>query len=138
MAKPDSGKLTEEDYIKRSGRDRRVIPRAEDMLYRIAIGLNVLAWILLVGALVMFHFARPELVIGLHDYLGIESRTEWSDTHVIGLNALLKSCLVLTLVSMVLNQRRSRRQADRTGINLFILVAVVVISLLTLQITVTL
>lgn len=136
MAEPEKGKLTEEEYIKRSGRDRRVLPRAQDLLYRMAIGLNVIAWVLLIGALIMFHFARPELVIGLHNYLGVEARTEWSETHVIGLNALLQSCLVLTLFSMVLNQKRSRRQADRTGINLFILIAVVAVSLLTLQITV--
>ena len=129
------GKLSEQGYMAMSRRDRRLLPRAHDRLYQVSIGINALAWISLIGALVMFHFSRPELIVGLQTYLGIERRENWSEHHVELLNYLLQCCLVMTLICIALNQKRSRRQDDHFGINLIILGIIVLVSLLTLQIT---
>lgn len=130
------GKMSEQEYMAMSGRDRRVQPRIQDLLYQVAIGLNALAWISLIAALVMFHYARPELITGLQSYMGVEGREYWSEHHVEMLNYLLQACLIMTLISIALNQKRSRRQDDHFRINLVILGVIVVVSLLTLQITV--
>ena len=130
------GKLSEREYMQMSGRDRRSLPRLQDRVYQICVGLNILAWVSLAAALVMFHFARPEMITGLQAHFGIEVREYWSEHHVEMLNYLLQSCLVMTLVSIALNQRRSRREDDHFGMNLIVLGAIVVVSLLTLQITI--
>lgn len=130
------GVLTDLEYMRMSGRDRRILPRIQDRIYRVSIALNVMAWLGLVGALILFHYARPELMTGIHAYFNIEVREDWSQVHVGMLNMLLQACLIITLVSVVLNRQRSRRQTDRFGVNLVILAVIVVVSLLTLQITV--
>ena len=129
------GKISDLEYMLKSGRDRRQMPRIHDRVYQVSVALNVLAWLGLVGALIMFHFARPELITGFQEYLGVEGRDTWSEEHVDMLNYLLQSCLVLTLVSILISQKRSRRSEDSIGKNLFVLTAIVILSLLTLQIT---
>ncbi|MBT0587626.1 hypothetical protein [Alteromonas oceanisediminis] len=131
-----SGILSDAEYRQMSGRDRRELPRIQDRVYQVAVTLNILAWVALVAALVMFHFARPELVTGLQSFWGVDGRENWSKDHALALNYLLQGALVMTLVSLWLNRKRSRREHDHTGVNLFILVVIVIISLLTLQITV--
>jgi uncharacterized membrane protein len=130
------GKLSENEYMSMSGRDRRLLPRIKDRLYQVSIAINVMAWLALIVALVVFHFARPDQIVGLQTYLGLERKESWSEHQVELLNYLLQSCLVMTLISIGLNQRRSRRQGDHFGINLIILGIIILISLLTLQITV--
>ncbi|WP_100641919.1 hypothetical protein [Alteromonas facilis] len=134
--KPSSGKISDEEYLKMSGRDRRTLPRMQDTLYRIAIGLNIIGWVCLVAALIIFHFARPELAAGLHEYFNIEVRDSWNVEYVDWLNLLLQGCLGLSLISVLLNQRRSRRASDTKGFSFLLLVIIVVVSFLTLQITV--
>ncbi|MDM7859919.1 hypothetical protein QTP81_04830 [Alteromonas sp. ASW11-36] len=130
------GVLTDLEYMRMSGRDRRTTPRIQDRIYRLSVALNIVAWLGLAGALVLFHYARPELMTGLHAYFNIEVREDWSQVHVDLLNILLQACLIITLISVILNRQRSRRQTDRFGVNLVILAVIVVVSLLTLQITV--
>ncbi|WP_240612691.1 hypothetical protein [Alteromonas flava] len=132
----EQGKISTAEYRKMSGRDRRERPRTEDRIYRLALGLNLLCWLGLVGALVLFHYARPELVTGVQEYLGLTVREDWSAELVSWLNWLLQLCLLLSLLSVWLGQRRSRRATDSIGISFIVLILIVVISFITLQITV--
>ena len=45
--------------------ERRSVDRAQTPFFRIMIGVNILAWISMVVVLVLFHYARPELITGL-------------------------------------------------------------------------
>ena len=91
---------------------------------------------MLIGALVVFHFARPEMVTGLQTYWGIEGRTTWSEEHVDALIMLLQLCLGMTLLTMLLRSRRNRRREDNYGVNLFILAGISMLSLFTLNVSV--
>lgn len=113
--------------------DRRQIPRKQDRVYRSILVLNAIAWFTLVVALILFHYARPDLVYGFQQYWGMEENTSWSESYLNALRITLQVCLGLSLVSIILRSRRTRRRNDRFGINLFILSILAVISLLTLN-----
>jgi hypothetical protein len=99
------------------------------------IGVNILAWISMVVVLVLFHYARPELITGLQEYWGIEGDTSWSEEHLSAMTIMLQVCVVLSLISIVMRAKRNRRKTDSFGVNLFILFAIAVISLITLVTT---
>ena len=85
------------------------------------IGLNILAWLLLVVALIVFHYARPDFVTGLQRYWNIPGDTQWSAELIQVLFRLTQLCLVATIVAMVMRIRRTRRKRDEYGVNLYIL-----------------
>lgn len=123
---------------KQDGRelDRRRKPRTEDSFYQLVVTINFIAWLLLIGALVVFHFARPDFITGVQNYWGIEGREEWSQYYVAALMNMLKICLGTSLLTMVLRARRNRRRGDNFGVNLFILTGISLLSLFTLSVTV--
>ena len=116
--------------------DRRRKPRDKDGFYQFVLTVNSVCWLVLIGALVVFHFARPEMVTGLQTYWGIEGRTTWSEEHVDALIMLLQLCLGMTLLTMLLRSRRNRRREDNYGVNLFILAGISMLSLFTLNVSV--
>ncbi|MGB3724395.1 MAG: hypothetical protein WA981_01395 [Glaciecola sp.] len=116
--------------------ERRQRSRQKDTLYRIMVGLNVLAWVLLVTALIMFHYARPEFITGVQSYWGIDGREVWSEEHLSSLLTLLQICLVTTIFTIVLRSRRNRRKTDRFGVNIMILLVISVVSLVTIYMAV--
>ena len=116
--------------------DRRRKPRDKDGFYQFVLTVNSVCWLVLIGALVVFHFARPEMVTGLQTYWGIEGRTTWSEEHVDALIMLLQLCLGMTLLTMRLRSRRNRRREDNYGVNLFILAGISMLSLFTLNVSV--
>lgn len=116
--------------------ERRVINRKNDRLYRIVVGLNVIAWVLLMGALILLHYARPEFITGLQNYWGIEGREIWSEDHVDNLLILLQICLLTTIITIVLRSKRNRRKSDRFGINVMILLIISIASLVTIYMSV--
>lgn len=113
--------------------DRRHIPKREDSVYQGILILNAIAWFTLVVALILFHYARPDMVYGFQQYWGIETDTSWSEGYLRALRITLQVCLGLSVVSIVLRSRRTRRRYDRFGVNLFILSVLAVISLITLN-----
>ena len=115
--------------------ERRSVDRAQTPFFRIMIGVNILAWISMVVVLVLFHYARPELITGLQEYWGIEGDTSWSEEHLSAMTIMLQVCVVLSLISIVMRAKRNRRKTDSFGVNLFILFAIAVISLITLATT---
>ena len=120
----------------RFGEDRRKKSREKDTYYQVVITLNSLVWLALVVCLLLFHFARPEMVTGLQTYWGIEGRTTWSEEHVDALIMLLQLCLGMTLLTMLLRSRLNRRREDNYGVNLFILAGISMLSLFTLNVSV--
>tara|TARA_A200000113_G_C8859011_1_gene352703 strand:- start:1606 stop:2037 length:432 start_codon:yes stop_codon:yes gene_type:complete len=115
--------------------ERRSTPRDKTPFFRVMLALNILGWVGLVVALLLFHYARPDFVSGVQSYWGIEGDTSWSQTHLSAMTIMLQICLVLSLISIVMRARRNRRQSDNFGVNLFVLLAIVVISLITLATT---
>lgn len=121
--------------IQKFGQERRKRSREHDTFYKVVLTLNSLAWISLLVCLVLFHFARPEMVSGVQQFWGIDGRTSWSPQYINALVMLLQGCLVISLLTMFLRSRRNRRKTDRYGVNLFILAAISSLSLLTLNAT---
>jgi hypothetical protein len=117
--------------------DRRQTPASKEPLFRVMVILNVTAWVALLAALILFHYARPEFISGVQKFWGVEGRIYWSEEHVNGLLTTLQICLGLSLVSMILRLRRNRRKTDSFGVNLFILAAITIISLVTIYTTMT-
>ncbi|WP_026374515.1 hypothetical protein [Aestuariibacter salexigens] len=117
------------------GEERRQLPRHRDILYKTVVGLSVLAWVGLIIALVLFHFARPELSTGVQEYWGVKARQGWDRSLAAGLLWTLRTCLILSLLSIVLRLRRTRRKQDRFGISLVLLSIIVIVSLVTLNVS---
>ena len=118
------------------GKDRRKTPRKADHFYRIVQILNVAAWVVFVVALVVFHYARPELITGLQEYWGIDGRVDWSETLTFYLLLLLGFCLLLATCVFFMGKRRNRRKGDFFGINVYFLliIGIVAITWILLQI----
>ncbi len=116
--------------------ERRQIPRTQDGFYRAVLVANGLAWLILVIALILFHFARPDFVSGVQQYWGVEGDTQWSQGYVDAMTAMLQICLGVSLLTMIMRARRNRRRDDNYGVNLFILAGISLISLLTLTINI--
>lgn len=119
--------------VQKFGLERRKKSREQDSYYRAVVTINSLAWLALMVCLILFHFARPEMVSGVQQFWGIEGRTSWSPEYMDTLLVLLQACLGTSLVTMYLRSRRNRRKSDRYGINLFILAGISSVSLVTLN-----
>ncbi|WP_070112547.1 hypothetical protein [Glaciecola punicea] len=63
----DASKLIGESSLRMldSFEDRRKMNRSNDTFYRAVLGINVFAWALLAGSLILFHYARPEFITGI-------------------------------------------------------------------------
>lgn len=111
------------------GENRRTTPCSGDKFYRIVNGINLFAWVIFVAAMIVFHYARPELISGVQEFWGVEGRTDWSTTLSFYLILLLALCTGLGVTSAVMRRQRSRRKNDFFGINLLILLVIAVSSL---------
>lgn len=114
-------------------KERRKISRSQDVFYQCVLILNLLAWVLLVISLVVFHYARPEFITGVQNYWGIEGRDFWSQSHLESLLALLQASLALSLIVFWLRAKRNRRKSDPVAINLLLLLLISTVSLITLS-----
>jgi heme/copper-type cytochrome/quinol oxidase subunit 2 len=112
--------------------NRRKLPRERDFFFQCMMFINVLGWFVFIGALLVFHDARPEFVSGLQAFWGIEGRQEWSNTLTMYLVGLLSICLVIGVIVLVMKRRRSRRDKDHFGINGYVLMLTAVSSLIIL------
>lgn len=93
---------------------------------------NVLGWFVFLGALLVFHDARPEFVSGLQEFWGIEGRQQWSKTLTMYLVALLSLCLMISITVLIMKSRRNRREKDHFGISGQVLMITAVSSLIIL------
>lgn len=111
------------------GENRRKNPRTRDGLYRIAVMVNILAWVIFLVAMIVFHYARPELISGVQAYWGVEGRIEWSQTLSFYLLLLLGLCTSVSVGVLIMRKRRNRRKNDYFGVNAVILLAITLASL---------
>ena len=92
-----------------------------DLLCRAFAWLAIIAWLLFVLALVVAHYARPEMDTGLVRYWGIEVRTDWRPKLTLYLQYMLWATAALSGISLVLNYLRSRRRNDHLHLNIILL-----------------
>jgi heme/copper-type cytochrome/quinol oxidase subunit 2 len=111
---------------------RRKSLRENDRFFQCMVFINVLGWFVFIGALLVFHDARPEFVSGLQAFWGIEGRQEWSKTLTIYLVGLLSLCVFISLAVLIMKRRRNRRDKDNLGINSYVLMLTSVVSLIIL------
>jgi hypothetical protein len=86
--------------------------------------LSVVGWIILIVSLGLSHLAKPEMNTGLVRYWGVELRDYWEPTLTGQLIYLLWWCCLVSLLSIVLNQFRMRRAADRRQYNSVVLLLI--------------
>ena len=119
----------QQDKAKSQVHNRRKLPRAQDRLFQVMIGINVIGWMVCIVALLVFHYARPEFISGAQDFWGVSGREEWSRPLSFYLVALLLGCVGLSLAVLLLKTRRTRRSNDYFGMNGFVLLIVALGSL---------
>jgi hypothetical protein len=120
------------EHTSKSLQNRRKLPRELDRFFRCMIFINVFGWFVFIGALLVFHDARPEFVSGVQAFWGIEGRQEWSKTLTIYLVALLSICVFISVTVLIMKSRRNRRDKDHFGINGYVLMVTAVLSLIIL------
>jgi hypothetical protein len=112
--------------------NRRKSPRENDRFFRTMVFVNVLGWFVFIGALLVFHDARPEFVSGVQAFWGIEGRQEWSKTLSMYLVGLLVLCVVISVLVLIMKRQRNRREKDHFGINGYVLMVTAISSLIIL------
>ena len=112
--------------------NRRKSPREKDRFFQYMVFINVLGWFVFIGALLVFHDARPEFVSGVQAFWGIEGRQEWSKTLTLYLAGLLSLCVIISLTVLIMKRRRNRREKDYFGINGYVLMLTAISSLIIL------
>lgn len=98
--------------------DRR---RGPDLVRRLFGWLAVLAWLVFIAAIIVVHYARPELETGLIRYWELDIRQDWHPTLTAWLHYLLWGTAFLSGISLLLNRLRARRKEDRLHFNLVLL-----------------
>lgn len=111
------------------GENRRKVPREKDRLFKVMIGVNILGWLLFVAALIVFHYARPDLISGVQEFWGVDGREQWSQGLTGYLVILLCTCVLMSVAVLFLKRRRNRRKKDQFGIGGFVLLFIAAVSL---------
>ncbi|WP_232787699.1 hypothetical protein [Paraglaciecola sp. MB-3u-78] len=120
------------EYTSKSVPNRRKSPRETDRFFQSMVFINVLGWFVFIGALLVFHDARPEFVSGVQSFWGLEGRQGWSKTLTLYLAGLLALCLIISVTVLIMKRRRNRRDKDHFGINGYVLMLTAVASLIIL------
>lgn len=100
------------------GTDRRKGPDIWIYILRISV---LFGWLLFVVAMVISHYASPETDFGLVRYHNIEDRRTWLNPLTDYLYIILWVTASLSIVAIVINHFRSRRNDDFAFFNLFLL-----------------
>jgi uncharacterized membrane protein YhaH (DUF805 family) len=120
------------DYTLKYVQNRRKLSRENDKFFQCMVFVNVLGWFVFIGALLVFHNARPEFVSALQAFRGVQGRQEWSKTLTMYLAGLLLLCVIISAIVLVMKRRRNRRKKDHFGINGYVLMVTAVASLIIL------
>ncbi len=80
--------------------------------------VNLLCWALFFTALLLFHYARPEIDYGLLRYMQVDVREDWLTGTKPLLYIILMVCSMMSLAAFSLLRQRSRRSEDSRGYNL--------------------
>lgn len=106
---------------RKSGIERRRLPPEQDWLFRSLIAGSIVGWLLFVAAMLLFHYARPELQTGFMQALGINTEQGWHHSLTGWLLLTLVVTVLLSLVALLVRGRRSRRRNDGLWLNLMLL-----------------
>ena len=106
------------------GVDRRHLPKQKDIFYRLVMAGNILVWFLFVGALAVYHYARPEQISGVQRFWGVTGREEWNTSLTIWLLSLLALCALLSTGLVIMRKQRNRRKNESWFSNLTFLALV--------------
>ncbi|CAG9296262.1 hypothetical protein [Celerinatantimonas diazotrophica] len=109
--------------MKRTFVNRRKGP---DRFQRLLGALSVLCWVLFLVALIVFHYARPQVNYGYLDYKGIATRQHWDAAYLPWFIRSLWLCFGITIVEVLLRIKRNRRKNDYHYYNIFILMLMVI------------
>jgi hypothetical protein len=111
---------------RRSIMDRRIGPDRLQSSFR---WLSLVSWGLFLIAMLVFHYARPEIEYGLLRYLAIDIRDVWHPQLLPVYLVALWACCGITLVSVLMNIQRNRRSEDHHVFHLILLLFIVLASL---------
>lgn len=92
-----------------------------DVICRAFSWLAVLGWLLFLVAMIIAHYAKPEMDTGLVRYWGIEIRDEWHPMLTDLLQYFLTFAALLSGLSLALNRLRLRRRSDHLHFNIVLL-----------------
>jgi|TARA_Y100001937_G_scaffold32313_1_gene46201 uncharacterized membrane protein len=95
--------------------------RGPDVICRAFSWLAVLGWLLFLVAMIIAHYAKPEMDTGLVRYWGIEIRDEWHPMLTDLLQYFLTFAALLSGLSLALNRLRLRRRSDHLHFNIVLL-----------------
>ena len=92
-----------------------------DLICRAFSGLAIAGWLLFLIAMVLAHYAKPEMDTGLVRYWGITIRDEWHPLLTAFLQYCLLAAALISGLSIVLNRLRLRRRSDHLHLNIVLL-----------------
>ena len=92
-----------------------------DVICRAFSWLALLGWVLFLVAMIIAHYARPEMDTGLVRYWGIEIRDEWHPRLTAFLQYFLTFAALLSGLSLAMNRLRARRRNDHLHFNIVLL-----------------
>lgn len=103
------------------GIERRKGP---DWLTKFINALNLMAWLLFIAALLLFHLGRPEMKTILTEIHQIEVRENWIESFKLYLRFSLFFNLAVSLLTLVINRLRMKRKSDHQRYNLVFLMII--------------
>jgi len=92
--------------------------------------LSITAWFFFILALIMFHYARPELEYGVIRYFGMEYRDHWLVTPRNLLILFLMLTGIMSSISLIVRGQYDSRSENGVGVNQISLLIVCIICLL--------
>ena len=108
------------------GKDRR---KGADWIDVSINVFNIVAWVVFVIALVIFHYARPELEYVYYQYISeqVTVRTHWQSSLKTWLLMTLYICAGISATTLVINKFRLKRKSDRQRYGMYMLVVVCIV-----------
>ncbi|AWL11807.1 hypothetical protein HMF8227_01329 [Saliniradius amylolyticus] len=110
--------------------ERREAPKTRDPVLKLLIVLSILGWSVFVLALVLFHYARPELITGLITYWKLQVREHWLESYSVYLIITVVLTFIISAAGTVIRRKRIRRRGDAIWLNLPVLLVISVMFIL--------
>lgn len=91
--------------------------------------LNILAWVIFLIALVIYHYAKPEIKYFVYEMVKepVEVRTHWIEELKHWLFVTLYTCTFISALTLFVNRFRLKRRDDRQRYGMIMLVVVCVV-----------
>lgn len=91
--------------------------------------LNILAWVVFLIALVIYHYAKPEIKYFVYEMVNepVEVRTHWIEELKNWLFITLYTCTFISALTLIVNRFRLKRRDDRQRYGMIMLVVVCVV-----------